>query len=84
MNAEALNSNESLREGLGASIDLMDRNAASRLGISVAEYRARLAKARAEDLRAMEANPILPADDDEHYESRTLATNTGERMRWED
>jgi hypothetical protein len=73
-----------LTGSLRASIDLMDLREARRLGITVAEVRARHAAWMAEETRAMAANPILPADDDEHYESTTLAVNTGERARWED
>lgn len=50
---------------------------ARRMGISVEQYRAKLAEVMAEDTRRSAANPILPAPDAEHYESARPATNRG-------
>jgi hypothetical protein len=67
---------------LTASIELHDLNQSRRLGITIEEYRERLAAQRAADLAAS-ARYYTPAPDEEHYEPRRRAVNTGERRVWE-
>jgi hypothetical protein len=72
-----------IRDSLQASIDLWDLRESRRLGISVEEVQARFAKRMAEDTAAEKKFPVSPAPDEDHYESKKLAVNTGERRIWE-